>query len=85
MVTRRSRKSMLDTSSGRMGGTGGRLASHRRHQILRDIAEAEEDLKSAWRQMNETTDNDLIDSAIYLVKAAEIRYGVLIRMLREEQ
>ena len=50
--------------------------------ILRDIAEVEQDLKSAWRQLNETTDEDLIDSAIYMVKAAEIKYGALIRMLK---
>lgn len=75
----------MDTVGRRMVGTGERFEGRRRHQILRDIAEAEESLRSAWRQMNEATDDDLIDSAIYSVKAAEIRYGVLIRMLREEQ
>lgn len=58
-------------------------ADVRRQQILQDIAEVEEDLRSAWRQLNETTDDDLIDSAIYLVKAAEIKYGALIRMLKD--
>ena len=57
-------------------------ADARRRQILRDIAEVEQDLKSAWRQLNETTDEDLIDSAIYMVRAAEIKYGALIRMLK---
>lgn len=54
-----------------------------KQQILQGIAEAEEDLKLAWRQLNETTDADLIDSAVYSVKAAEIKYGALIRMLKD--
>ncbi|NLU42234.1 MAG: DUF2508 domain-containing protein, partial [Firmicutes bacterium] len=48
-------------------------------------AQAEEDLKLAWRRIDETTDADLIDSAIFAVKAAETRYSALVKMLKRER
>lgn len=85
MAMRRSSESAVDVASRLIGSASVRSDDRRRRQILSDIAEAEQSLRTAWRQMNEATDHDLIDSAIYSVKAAEMRYGALIRMLREGQ
>ena len=61
-----------------------RYGDFRKRQILNDIAQAEEDLRLAWGRINETTDADLIDSAIYAVKAAETRYSALVKMLKRD-
>jgi len=66
------------------GDQGERIGDLRKRQILHDIAQAEEDLKLAWRRIDETTDADLIDSAIFAVKAAETRYSALVKMLKRE-
>jgi len=67
------------------GDQGERIGDLRKRQILHDIAQAEEDLKLAWRRIDETTDADLIDSAIFAVKAAETRYSALVKMLKRER
>jgi hypothetical protein len=74
----RLRESLLSADQGR------RVGDLRKRQILNDIAQAEEDLRLAWRRIDETTDFDLIDSAIYAVKAAETRYSALVKMLKRE-
>lgn len=66
------------------GDQGRRVGDLRKRQILNDIAQAEEDLRLAWRRIDETTDFDLIDSAIYAAKAAETRYSALVKMLKRE-
>ena len=75
---------MLRLREALLSGVHERLGDRRKRQILRDIAEAEEDLRLAWRRIHETTDADFVDSAIFAVKAAETRYGALVKMLKRD-
>ncbi len=50
-----------------------------------DLWDAHRAWELAWQQFNHTVDPDIIDDAIYLLRAAEMRYEGLLRIARRRK
>lgn len=53
--------------------------------LSESIAEAKRDLLHAQHYYNQVTDDELIEHAIYLIKASEKRYTYLLKKARDEK
>lgn len=51
--------------------------------LKEELAAAREDLAQAYRQFNEVTDPDLVESCIYQINAVKARCNYLIRAIKE--
>lgn len=63
-----------------MGASEGRLSESER--LLQELEQAHRNWEIAMEQFNNADGNDVIDDAIYLLLAAEMRYEGLLRIAR---
>lgn len=50
-----------------------------------ELQQAGEELRQAYQVLSRVEDVDMVDYAVFTLKAAEKRYGYLLRKLKEEE
>lgn len=63
----------------------GRLERDRVVHLKRDIEEAKRDWQYACSYFDVVTEPDLVDHAIYMMHAAEVRYVYMLKQLRRKR
>jgi len=49
------------------------------------VKEAGDELRQAYQILSQADEEDLVDYAVFMVKAAEKRYGYLLKKLKEQE